>query len=150
MLLRELPNQLRRTPLGYPDSPGSECDVISGSCNNPRLDIDNIRSNVPENINIDNPNDGDSFRIMAHMYSGNRATNPIISVYCGGRLRAVLGEPPDQVNMTQPGGACGGHSWRVADVTMIVDEDTGFTDCNLDVLVGESGGWDLRLNSSAY
>ncbi len=136
-------------PWGYPPSPGSECGS-TGTCVNPRLDIDNISSNVPENINIDNPNHGDSFRIMSHMFSGSRTTNPIISVYCGGRLRAVLGEPPDQIDMTQSSSGCRGHSWRVADVTMIVDADTGFTDCNVDVLTSATGDWDLRLNSTAY
>lgn len=137
-------------PWGYDDSPSTECEVTFGTCNNPRLDIDNISGNQPENINIDNPNHGDTFRIMAHKFSGTATTNPIISVYCGGRLRTVLGEAPDQVGLTRSGSGCQGHTWRAADVTMIVDPDTGFTDCNVEVLTGEYSGWDVRLNSSAY
>ncbi len=137
-------------PWGYPDSPSTECESDGAPCNNPRLDIDNIRGFDPENINIDNPNDGDSFRIMAHKYSGSARTNPVLSLYCGGRLRGVLGEAPDEAGLTQSSGGCQGHTWRIADAIMVVDPDTGVTDCVVDVLTGGDGGWDIRLNSSAY
>jgi Putative metal-binding motif len=40
-----------------------------GYCANPRLDLDNILTvGMPENTNIDDPKDGDSFRAMVHYY----------------------------------------------------------------------------------
>lgn len=137
---------------GYPASPGTECELTLGatSCPNPRLDIDNIRGFDPENINLDNPNDGDVFRVMAHKFSGSAATDPVVSIYCGGRLRAVLGEDPDGANLTSSGGGCGGNTWRVADVQMLVDDDTGATDCIVDVLTGDDGGWLIYNGNSAF
>ncbi|MCB9520769.1 MAG: hypothetical protein H6699_07835 [Myxococcales bacterium] len=134
---------------GYPDSPASECETAP--CHNPRLDIDNIRGFDPENINIDNPNDGDVFRVMAHKFSGSALTNPVMSFYCGGRLRAVFGEAPDQARLTNASSSCQGDTWRVADLRMIVDPDTGFTDCAVLPLTGSgTAGYDIRLNSSAF
>jgi hypothetical protein len=135
---------------GYPDSPSTECEGDGDACNNPRLDLDNISSFDPENINIDNPSEGDNFRVMAHMFSGSSRTNPVVSIYCGGRLRAVLGEDPDEVGLNRSGGGCGGQTWRVADVEMLVDADTGATDCSVFVLTDGDDGWDVRLSSSAH
>ncbi len=137
---------------GYPPSPATECvtELGASTCPNPRLDIDNIRGFDPENINLDNPNHEDSFRVMAHMYSGSASTDPVISIYCGGRLAAVLGEAPDGAGMRSAGGGCGGQTWRVADVTMIVDDRTGFTDCFVDVLTDADGEWDIRTGTSAW
>ncbi len=85
---------------------------------NPRLDIDNISTpGVPENINIDNPNEGDRFRVLVHFYSGSLTTHPVINVYCGGALRATYGVLP-QVSSYDYG--CGnncGDGWKVVDVT---------------------------------
>ncbi len=42
------------------------------ACKNPRLDIDNILNvGVPENTNIDNPANGDTFRAMVHYYGSS-------------------------------------------------------------------------------
>jgi hypothetical protein len=44
-------------------------------CKNPRLDIDNILNvGMPENTNIDNPSNGDTFRAMVHYYGGETGT----------------------------------------------------------------------------
>ena len=131
---------------GYVASDAEVCDATD-SCNNPRLDIDNISRFDPENINLDNPNDGDSFRVMAHMYSGSSTTDAVVTIYCGGMVRAILGEAPDGTGFTSSGGSCGGQTWRVADVTMHVDSVTGATDCTVDVLTS-GGGWDIRSSSS--
>jgi hypothetical protein len=135
---------------GYDPSPGTECGRTGGTCNNPRLDIDNISGFDPENINLDNPNDGDSFRVMAHMFSGSATTDPVVSIYCGGTLQAVLGEAPDGVGLNRSGGGCQGQTWRVADVQMSVNPSTGATTCAVDVLENASGDWDVRTNSAAY
>ncbi|MFT6396874.1 MAG: hypothetical protein ACJAYU_001618 [Bradymonadia bacterium] len=133
---------------GYTESDAEVCDDATG-CNNPRLDIDNISLFDPENINLDNPNDGETFRVMAHMYSGSSRTDAVITIYCGGLVRAILGESPDGTGLMSSGSGCGGQTWRVADVTMSVDPDTGATDCTVDVLTS-GGGWDIRNESSAY
>lgn len=136
---------------GYETSPGDACGRGAGeTCPNPRLDIDNIRGFDPENINLDNPNDGDTFRFMVHKFSGEAATRPVVSIYCGGLLTAVVGQAPDTVTLTRAGGSCAGETWRVADVTMHVDENTGNTSCSVEVLQGPGGGFDVRLNDSSY
>jgi hypothetical protein len=137
-------------PWGYDPSPADACGATgSATCNNPRLDIDNIRGFDPENINVDNPNNGDTFRVMAHMFSGSARTNPVITIYCGGRIKSILGEAPDLVGLTRAGSGCQGETWRVADVTMSVDA-RGVTDCSVRVLSSATGGWDVRLNDTAF
>jgi len=135
-------------PWGYARSPADVCPE-GEACDNPRLDIDNISGFDPENINIDNPNDRDVFRVMAHMYSGSSTTNPVISIYCGGALSAVLGEAPDAAALNRSGGSCGGQTWRVADVAMAIDEDTGVTTCRVFPLIRD-GEWDIRLNDASF
>jgi hypothetical protein len=136
---------------GYASSPDEACGAGAGdTCYNPRIDVDTITGFDPENINIDNPNNGDSFRIMAHMFGGSARTNPVVTIYCGGRLKAVFGEAPDFVGLTRSGGSCGGETWRVADVTMLVDASTGAVDCVVEPLLGLSGGYDVRMNDATF
>ncbi len=140
-------------PWDYPDSTEG-CPVREATCHNPRLDIDNIRGRDPENINIDNPNEGDSFRIMVHEYSkafGVGATRPELRIYCGGFLAAELGVPPDTVSLRNGEPSCLGDTWRVADVEMHVDPETGGATCDISVLSGSgSGGWDVREDDRSY
>lgn len=60
---------------------------------NPRLDIDNrTTKGEPENINVDNPNDGDTFRVLVNFYSSTSAlVHPVVNVYCGGTRKATFG-----------------------------------------------------------
>jgi hypothetical protein len=127
---------------GYEDSPIDNCtgpgargDFV-GSCPNPRLDIDNIfqgESYVPENINLDNPRDGDRFRVMVHHWDSNDvAVQPLVNVYCGGELRGSFGQAPDVVmGFDEGGGRCGGDMWHVTDVLMEVDDAGTTTGCRL-------------------
>ena len=138
---------------GYSPSPGERCTApeADGTCPNPRLDIDNISQSetyVPENINLDNPNDGDSFRVMVHHYSSTeRLTHPLVNVYCGGELRGSYGVSPDQVQgFDQGGGRRHGDMWRAVDVQMQVDAQGVTTDCQLDPLRDADGSYDLRLD----
>lgn len=141
---------------GYAATPdGEACGrAPAQTCPNPRLDIDNISGRDPENINIDAPNDGDRFRIMALMYSGrfglggSGPTHSVVSIYCGGTLTAVFGEAPDRVPIpNQSGTGCANVGWRVADVTMHVDPGTGRTTCSVDPII-VNGNWDLRSGSA--
>lgn len=127
---------------GYPDTPITRCSGpgargdFDGSCPNPRLDVDNIYESgeyVPENINLDNPNDGDEFRVMVHHYdSSETPVRPLVSVYCGGQLRGAYGAAPDFVeDFSMGGGRESGHMWRVVDIAMEVDGSGTTTGCEL-------------------
>lgn len=113
---------------GYPDTPLVNCENGPegqywrqyGACKNPRLDIDNISTRgIPENINIDNPRDGDRFRVMVHYYGGEDIeTHPMVNIYCGGHLIGTFGAAPNQLQGFNRGdGYRAGLMWRVVDVT---------------------------------
>ncbi|HEY8431657.1 MAG TPA: hypothetical protein VIL20_24925, partial [Sandaracinaceae bacterium] len=131
-----------RADWGYPDTPLEHCENgpqgdqwrALGACKNPRLDIDNNLSEgvgLPENINVDNPRDGDSFRIMVQNYSGVVA-RPVVNVYCAGRRVATYGQAPDVVPnfRGRHGGESVGAMWRVADVLVHVDP-SGALECEV-------------------
>lgn len=85
---------------------------------NPRLDLDNIsQAGIPENINIDNPNDGDTFRIGINYFSSKTIlTHPVVNVYCGGTLKSTFGVEP------QVGGFNGKSKlWKAAEVKWVGD-----------------------------
>lgn len=115
---------------GYAATAGMDCrEPAPAGCNNPRLDIDNISTRgVPENINIDNPNPNDTYRVAVNYYSGTGAVQPMVNIYCGGELRATYGgatvggmrygsEPVMGFNTS--GSNTTGSLWRVVDVTMM-------------------------------
>ena len=134
---------------GYPDSIGIDCPTGTGVCDNPRLDVDGRGEAIAEGVSLDNPRDGETFRIMAHMFSGLGTTHPIITIYCGGLLRAVFGEAPEPASLAVSGGSCGGDTWRVADVTFQVDSVTGVRDCSVTPIVS-GGGYDVRNANQSY
>ncbi|MBP5406979.1 hypothetical protein J6Z19_07505 [bacterium] len=113
---------------------------------NPRLDIDNIDiEGVPENINIDNPKDGDTFRVLVRYYRGNyesegcsgsyvdSPTHPVVNVYCGGTLKATYGESPQYMLDSDD------DSWKVTEIRWIggVGSDECKLTPNLNVTDGE-------------
>jgi hypothetical protein len=106
-------------------------------CGNPRLDVDNVDTiAVPENTNLDDPNDGDVFRAMVHYFGQSHGPSqvpveehPIVNVFCGGTLRATYGQTPNTLGPCTVGsttcfdrgtGADNGLMWRVADVAVQV------------------------------
>jgi len=126
---------------GYANSPLAECVngpggagwQTLGYCRNPRLDVDSIfDSGVPENINIDIPQNGKTYRVMVNYYSGSGVAHPMVNVYCGGYLRGTYGQAPDLVTGFDVSGSnSSGDIWRVVDVTpVVVGGNT--TDCTLD------------------
>jgi hypothetical protein len=126
--------QYENSPLadcvGGPD--GADWQMF-GACHNPRLDIDNIAEvGKAENINIDKPENGKSYRVAVHYYGGNVATHPLVNVYCGGVLVATYGAAPDVVPGFTVGGAdTFGPFWQVVDVTPTVDAMGVTTSCAL-------------------
>jgi hypothetical protein len=148
--LDPLTGQLLALPGWYPASPLDHCRAskygaaweTAGICNNPRLDVDNIDSiGVPENANIDAPAPGDTFRALVHYYGQDLhastaavVEHPIVNIYCGGRLKAVYGQGPDQLQGFDFGsGFAKGQMWRVADVTARLD-GAGNIDCAIEAL----------------
>jgi hypothetical protein len=148
---------------GYPDTPIENCtgpgargDFTDG-CPNPRLDVDNIYESdeyVPENINVDNPNDGDEFRVMVHHYEfTDMPVRPMVSIYCGGELRGTYGAAPDFVEgFTQGGGRESGSMWRVADIRAEVAGDGTTTGCELTPIhpTGSMSGYAVTADDVTY
>jgi hypothetical protein len=128
-----------------------------GFCRNPRLDVDDIIFvGVPENANIDNPKNGDSFRALVHYYGISAAastltSHPMVNIYCGGNIKATYGQAPDQVQgFAKAGGWAMGDMWRVADVVATVDAMGNTTDCTITALhpVGQTTGYDVSHDSN--
>ncbi len=141
----------------YSNSPISECSgtpsgadwTSYGGCHNPRLDIDNIdTAGVPENVNVNVPLDGSTYRAMVHYYGGSVATHPLVNVYCGGVLKATYGATPDVVNGFASGGGFGaGTMWRVVDVTTMVTGGVT-TDCTTTLLHPSAGSTDYWVTNN--
>jgi hypothetical protein len=110
---------------GYPDSPTTACLGWSSArnpvdnvkyfvgCSNPRLDKDDVMCDRsiddptatgqnqfcgPENINLDNPRDGDAFVIGVNEYWGNTLASPKahphVNLYCNGERVLSAGYNP--------------------------------------------------------
>ena len=128
----------------YSASPTSACvgwgSLASGACPNPRLDRDNVSCNtqqqnpasnslpIPfplplpgmsdfcgsENINVDNPANGDTFAVGTVLYSGNTA-KPHINVYCNGQRIVSAGFNPltgSNFPVLRDDGANDGDFWK--------------------------------------
>ncbi|HOW52314.1 MAG TPA: hypothetical protein PLV42_09765 [bacterium] len=135
---------------GYSNSPLAACSgnlygdwSSEGACPNPRIDIDNYTNmnGVAENLNLDNPNDGDKFRVFVHYYDdgkpfGTRVTYPVVNVYCDGIMLGSYGVSPQVQGFDKSGGDDGGDGWKVVDVT--TDVTAGITSCTLDPILSGS------------
>ncbi|MEP6655151.1 MAG: hypothetical protein ABJA82_17435 [Myxococcales bacterium] len=137
------------SPWGYARSPAASCQGwgssrIVGTCDNPRLDQDNIDCDpaiadpmnmgdmlggfcTAENINIDNPKDGDKFVVGVQYYDAIVATSPPrpqphVNIYCNGERRLAFGFDPTAMPATtfpvlrDSGADAGGDLWEVATV----------------------------------
>ena len=147
---------------GYANSAISECvGSQEGAqwqalnyCANPRLDVDNISTvGIPENTNVDNPANNQTFRVMVHYYGGSGTTHPMVNVYCGGHLLGTYGAAPDLVTtFTAPGGFARGPMWRVVDATTMVDASGNTTGCTLTPLhpPGSTSGYYVTNNNTTY
>jgi hypothetical protein len=163
----------------YKSSPIAECsgapateagDTWQGDgqgCPNPRLDIDNVDIlGRPENANLDNPKNGDTFRAMVHYFGqdGDVSTatveeHPMVNIYCGGILKATYGQGPNTLGPC-PGPQCfnkgtgwnKGQMWRVADVKAMVDNMGNTTDCTVTALhpQNQNMGYLVTVDNSAY
>ena len=87
----------------------------AGTADDPRLDIDDTNGYGPENINIDVPVTGSTYRVGIHYYSGTPATSVVVKIYCGD----IATMPVQTYTRTLNVGSSGSESndfWRVADV----------------------------------
>ncbi len=142
---------------GYATSPPAVCHgwgsrrQATDACNNPRLDFDNIECNRTifnpgkpvtifdplgfcgaENINLDNPRNGDRFAVAAHAYSISGTVKPHVNIYCNGQRKLSLGFQPGKVDfphLTQGGASTGGDLWVAAVVEAQVNGAGAMTDC---------------------
>jgi hypothetical protein len=140
---------------------------VLGFCPNPRLDADNRLDThsrsvyVTENINLDNPNDGDNFRVVVH-YDTNVLSDdpnadtdagvsmpieahPLVNVYCAGELQGSFGGDPEQSGDAEELGlALPGQLWRVADIAISA------TDCTVTPLMAPGGGYQVTGFEPGY
>jgi hypothetical protein len=142
---------------GYARSPDSACHGWSSSrlndCDNPRLDQDNIDCKPgvadpmntdefcsPENINLDNPKNGEKFAVGVQYYgvqddSPKDLPKPHVNVYCNGERKLAFGfdptaMPPRQFPiLRKDGGDIGGDLWEVATIEAKVGAGGALTDC---------------------
>ena len=108
---------------------------------NPRLDLDNINTvGKPENVNLDNPADGDRFRIGVNYFdvSTTIETYPVVNVYCGGTLKATYGVAPKVFPFDETG-----VFWKVAEVTWSGDAESD--ECELEAPYDDMNGYILGL-----
>jgi hypothetical protein len=146
---------------GYGNSPIAECSggpegdqwIDKGYCSNPRLDIDNIdKPGIPENINVDAPETGQTFRVMVHYYDGSGEPHPMVNIYCDGHRIATYGQAPDFVTGFNDAGGygCQGSTWRVAEIK--TDVSSGSTICDVRALhpPNQNTGYDVRQNTTSY
>jgi hypothetical protein len=90
----------------------------AGLPDDPRLDIDDVEGFGPENINVDSPVVGASYRVGIHYYDDdicNCATNVTVRIYCGDIATTPVATYTR--NLTNGGGGSTANDfWRVANI----------------------------------
>lgn len=140
------------------NGPGGSLWQSMGYCPNPRIDVDGHGfASEPlhgfiENINMDNPQDGQLFRIMVQVCISS-PTNPVLNVYCGGFRRATIGADPDVIMTPEAANTCStnvGAVWRAADVRVEVDAAGVTTDCEVTPIREPDGSPRFTVGDLAY
>lgn len=102
---------------GYEETENYDQYGNKGMMRNPRLDMDNlITEGKPENINLDNPGSGDTFRVLVHRFHKTTTfeTHPVVNIYCGGTLKATYGIDPELLDFKHEN-----DSWEVVEIKWI-------------------------------
>jgi hypothetical protein len=139
---------------GYANSATSACQGWSSrrtaACTNPRLDRDNVSCDRgmadptntafcgPENINIDAPNNGDTFVVGVNHFGNNSGTanaKPHVNLYCNGARVVSVGYNPatGQTSfplLNTPGQDSTGDFWTVATIKANVT-GSNLTSCDV-------------------
>ena len=98
----------------------------------PRLDLDDVEGNGPENINILAPRDG-TYRLGVHYWDpdGEGPATVTVKIFCGGELARAY--EPVVLQIGGRRGEPGTEFWEVADITWrgegCVVDDLGAPDC---------------------
>lgn len=121
-----LRNGESRVDWGYGDSPLNACNsppfrnfLDVGRCPNPRAADDNnqdIANGTTERMQLDNPGEGQRFRVMVQNFN-NRPARPHVFVYCGGQRSASFDAPANPSNFVTNLPNTFGVMWRAADIT---------------------------------
>jgi hypothetical protein len=122
---------LARADWGNADSPLAWCtagpsaaDFLAlGRCPNPRAGVDNnqdLATGTSEVIQLDNPDEGGTYRVMAQNFDNNPAA-PEVFVYCAGRLAGSFGPPPRPPRFVAQSRGVFGVMWRAVDITATLD-----------------------------
>lgn len=125
--LFELPD----SPLEFCEAGPSAADYFdAGHCPNPRSGRDNNQSDATgtsEIVQIDNPRDGDVYRVMVQNYD-NAPAVPHVFIYCG-EEQVFVGLPgaPDSFVTDQE--RLPGVLWRAADINTFTVSDRGGMGC---------------------
>jgi len=137
---------LDRVDWSYADSPLDGCGapgftgfVGLGRCPNPRAADDNnqqIASGTTERVQLDNPNDGETFRVAVQNFNDQPA-HPHVFVYCGGSKVSAFEPPPMPVDFVGGTFSTWGLVWRAADVTAHVD-GAGEVSCSASSVPGKA------------
>jgi hypothetical protein len=124
-MLRQKP----RVAWGFVDSALSACNTPSfegflgiGRCPNPRAADDNnqsIANGTTERMQLDDPGNGQSFRVMVQNFS-NLPARPHVFVYCGGLRAGAFDAPSTPTNFVTNNPGTFGVMWRAADITTSV------------------------------
>jgi len=119
-----------RVDWGYAESAPAACSTPSfegfkaiGQCPNPRAADDNNHSlaiGTTERMQLDNPGDGQTFRVMAQNFD-NAPARPHVFVYCGGERAGAFDAPAMPPNFVAAAPGDFGVMWRATDVTTHVD-----------------------------
>jgi len=140
---------LSRVDWGYPDSALDACRSSTafadfeavGRCPNPRSAEDNnqvIANGTAEVIQLDNPRDGDTFRVMVQNFE-NLVARPTVRVYCGSELASESPPPPQPPGFRAPNPGGFGVMWRPVDVTLAVGADGETMGCEVTPLRRPTG-----------
>ena len=136
---------------GYPETMNYNKNGIWTNLKNPRLDLDNIADGaIPENINLDNPKDGDTFRVLVRYFQGYCSsawncfwgnynyytTHPVVNIYCGGSLKATYGTAETSTQVS--GFDDKNDSWKVTEIKWVGDKTSDACELtpNLNVING--------------
>ncbi len=145
------------SPWGYTRSDPTACHGwgsrrgAGAECDNPRLDMDNISCDPyqtnpnfssgttdgfcgAENINLDNPKNGDKFVVGMHAFNISQDVYSHINVYCNGERRLSMGYDAANGLLFPKAISSGSYSefgdlWEAAVVEAVVDANGKMTDC---------------------
>ena len=105
---------------GYADTEIYDSTETLITVKNPRTEDNRNTPGLPENFYLNNPQHGDTFRVGVHYYpspsTGNEPTHPVVNIYCGGTLKAVLGKYPQLQNFEN-----GNDFWKTAEIKWVGD-----------------------------